>query len=178
MKIAKTKGGQRVEKVLTGVETVGYARKEKNLQKWLDMAVVAIALGTIALGKLFESGKRELAAAKKLEAERKRLKLQGVSNYDALQKLYDTELKDISAEQLAEEFAAEADKKKMQFVFTKPTPAQEAVIDRYYGLKAERTMEIIHQIAAFLALKNPKGVPNHNEEPAQAETAQAPTVNA
>lgn len=152
MKTEKLGGETKV--IAVNGQIVGSARKEKNVQIWLESAQVKVLAGDSVLNdKAYEALERELKRIVKNRTSIKELKSQPVSDFTELQLLADGELKTVTQEGLASEAQVKANRKKAS-ILGGATKEQSVIIDRFYGMEAKEKWNIITQVRAVLALVN------------------------
>lgn len=144
---AKTIGKE--DKSLGAISMVGAARKEKNFQIKLDRMQVAVATGDVQISRATMLADKEMANLRKTHSTLEGMKLKSVADFSALKAIYDESLKGITAEGLASEYAVKANAEKLK-AFGTVNPAQIAVIDRYYAIKARKEWNVIAQVKRIL----------------------------
>jgi hypothetical protein len=139
-------------KQASATDFVKAGRTEKSLQEWLDKTVIANEKGEVKMAKAFEAGKAELIRLRVIKATLQERNLRPVSDYSALQFLYEHELSGITPETLAVQNEALAEKKKGRFMGDLSAEA-EAVIDRHFELNAIAEYQTVQQIKRVLDLQ-------------------------
>lgn len=124
------------------------ARTEKNLQKWLDSAQLAIRNGEVSLSKAVEQAKKELATISENRAKLRQFGIQSVADYKPLRTLYEGSLKVLTLESLVADYAIKAKAKTAQLIDA--TDGQKEVIAKYFELKAQQEYQIVSQVRNVL----------------------------
>ena len=137
-------------KKITGITLIGQARKEKNLQKTLELWQVQTAKGEISLSKAVESAKKELERVSKNREEAKKLKITLHSDYKTLKAMYETNLQGLTLESLSSDYASKASDQIAKF--TECNNEQKAAICAYFELKAKKEFQVVSHVRSFLEL--------------------------
>jgi hypothetical protein len=141
------------KKVLGAINMVGAGRKEKGLQLRLERMQTEVALGQVQLDKAVVAGEKELERIQKTTTAMRKLKLTPVSDFSALQAIYDKSLKSMTEEVLAKDYADQATKLKKQFL-NELNHDQVAVVDAWYAIKAKKELMTIKSIENVLVVKS------------------------
>lgn len=117
--------------------TINQAKREKNIQARIEKMQLEVLRGAVLLtDKAYIALEKELERFGKVRADLMALKVEPVSNYDALGEML-KELEHQNREELVAEFTAKAEAFKAS-IFGGPTKAQEEIIDAWFALQALR----------------------------------------